>query len=789
MIDTQKVQIEIDGKSFEAEKGSMIIQVADEAGISIPRFCYHKKLSVVANCRMCLVEVEKAPKALPACATPVMEGMRVFTASQIAIDAQKSVMEFLLINHPLDCPICDQGGECELQDVSMGYGDDVSRFAEGKRAVEDEDLGPLISTEMTRCIHCTRCVRFGEEIAGLRELGAVFRGEDMSIGTYVGQSLTSELSGNIIDLCPVGALTSKPYRFTARAWEQRQFTNVSPHDCVGSNVFINTRLDKVMRVLPKDNENINECWLSDRDRFSYTGLASDKRITMPMIKRNGQWEEVDWVMALTHTATTLQKTLEAHGPEQFAALLSPSTHLETAYLTQKWLRALGVNNLEHRITQTDFHDQMQQPLAPVSDCKLAELEQQNTILLIGSNIQKQQPLAGLKVRKAFLNGANIMAINSIDHSFYFDLTEKSIVSPQRWVDELAAIVKVASKGKTPEGCEALFKYVEVSAAAEKMATHLLEADASTIIVGSDALNHPQASVLRFLVNALNKLCQSKRIWLTAGANSVGLNLMGFLPHRSLGGKPVTDTGLHARDMFEAPRKAYLFMDIEPELDTASQAKALSACEQAECVIYMSAFVSDAMKASADIILPIASFTETPGTMVNMEGTWQSFQAAAVPKGQARPAWKVIRVLANLFKCPDFEYETCAEVKEALKKELNQIPFSLPQANYTPNISPMPEGLTRLGSWPMYRVDALTRAAEPLQGVSGVRRAAIYMHPDAIAQLQLGETACVNQGAGDVTLPVIAESRLADNTVFIPAGFDETSTLTTLFGPVTVRASA
>ncbi|HVT61981.1 MAG TPA: NADH-quinone oxidoreductase subunit NuoG, partial [Legionellaceae bacterium] len=438
-------KIEIDGQSFDVETGKMIIEVADEAGIHIPRFCYHKKLSVAANCRMCLVEVESNRKTVPACATPINDGMKIFTKSPAALRSQEAVMEFLLINHPLDCPICDQGGECELQDVSMGFGRDDSIYEESKRAVADDDLGPLIATEMTRCIQCTRCVRFGDEIAGLTELGGIGRGENMQISTYVAHSMRSEVSGNIIDLCPVGALTSKPYRFTARPWEMNQSMSIAPHDCLGSHVYLHTRRNRLMRVVPKENDSINETWLSDQDRFSYLGLNHSARAAKPRIKRNGIWEEVDWQTALTFAAKGIQTILQQHGPEQFAAFASSSSTLEELYLLQKMMRGINVHNLDHRLQQVDFRDQAQQSMMPLNTLPYADLEKQQQIVIIGCNIDKEVPLAGIRLRKAFLNGAALYALNVVDYDYRFKLAGKIIVSPDELPAQLALILAALTK--------------------------------------------------------------------------------------------------------------------------------------------------------------------------------------------------------------------------------------------------------------------------------------------------------------------------------------------------------
>ncbi|AHE68253.1 NADH-quinone oxidoreductase, chain G [Legionella oakridgensis ATCC 33761 = DSM 21215] len=492
--------IEIDGKTLEAENGKMIIEVADEAGIYIPRFCYHKKLSVAANCRMCLVEVENGRKPVPACATPITNGMKVFTKSEGTIRSQQAVMEFLLINHPLDCPICDQGGECELQDISMGFGHDSSDYEESKRAVADENLGPLIATEMTRCIHCTRCVRFGDEIAGLRELGATGRGEHMEIGTYVKHSMVSEVSGNVIDLCPVGALTSKPYRFTARAWELMQHDSLAPHDCLGSNVFLHVRRNQLMRAVPKENETINETWLSDRDRFSYLGLNSKDRAGNPMIKRDGQWETVDWETALKFTAEGMSRIIKQHGPEQLAVFASPSSTLEEFYLLQKLMRELGVQNLDHRLQQTDFRDQEGQKVMPLGSISYAELESQANILLVGCNIDREVPLAGVRTRKAFRNGAKIYAINPVDYDYRFDLTKKIVVTPQEMLIQLACLVRamVEHVDGLPEEVQKLLIGLEPDERICAMAAALREPKA-VIVTGAIFENHPHASLLRTLI--------------------------------------------------------------------------------------------------------------------------------------------------------------------------------------------------------------------------------------------------------------------------------------------------
>ncbi|WP_455212322.1 NADH-quinone oxidoreductase subunit NuoG, partial [Kaarinaea lacus] len=560
--------IEINGKKIKARNGAMIIEAADEAGIFIPRFCYHRKLSIAANCRMCLVEVEKVAKPLPACATPVTDGMKIFTKSTKAIDAQKGVMEFLLINHPLDCPICDQGGECELQDIAMGYGNAFSEFGEKKRVVKDKNLGPLIATDMTRCIHCTRCVRFGEEIAGIRELGATGRGEHMEIGTYVSHTVTSELSGNVIDLCPVGALTSKPFRFSARAWEMVQRDSIAPHDCLGSNIHVHVANNKVMRIVPKDNEAINETWISDRDRFSYEALNSQERLGSPKIKSGTTWKDADWESALQATVDGLKAVFKNRGAAQVGVLASPTATVEELYLTQKLARSLGIDSIDHRIRQMDFSDQDIAPSFPWLGQSIADLERLNSVLLIGSNIRKDQPIAAHRLRKASQNGAKVLCINSVDYDFYFPIAEKLICSPANMLGDLAGVLKAVLKktGKaSPEGLEPLLAPVAVNKTHESIAEQLINGDSSSVLFGPQAINHPQFSALRALAHSIAQFTDSRIGYLPEAGNTSGAWIAGMVPHRAAAGEAVTTVGLTALDMFKNPLKAYILLDLEPEV--------------------------------------------------------------------------------------------------------------------------------------------------------------------------------------------------------------------------------
>ena len=781
--------IEIDGKSFEVENGKMIIEVADDAGIHIPRFCYHKKLSVAANCRMCLVEVEGGRKTVPACATPITDGMKVFTKSKEAVRSQQAVMEFLLINHPLDCPICDQGGECELQDVSMGYGNDVTSYDESKRAVQDPDLGPLISTEMTRCIHCTRCVRFGDEVAGLRELGALGRGEDMSIGTFVKHSIKSEVSGNIIDLCPVGALTSKPYRYTARSWEMVQHESVAPHDCLGSNVYLHVRRNSLMRVVPKENDSINEVWLSDRDRFSYLGLNSKSRALQPMIKRNGQWETVDWESALKYASDGIGRIISEYGAEQFAAFASASSSLEELYLLQKLMRELGVNNLDHRLQQADFCDQDGQALMPASTIKYKDIESQDNLLLIGCNIDKEVPLAGVRVRKAFRNGAKIYAINPVDYDYHFDLDGKIIVSPQEMAIELATLILavVGDTSKLEQKLQKLLLGLKPNTAQKAVAKSLLRPN-SVIITGALCENHPDASLLRTLTSLLSELTGSKILRLTTGANTAGAWMAGMLPHRAAAGKKIDNHGHDVQAALSAKLKGYLLMGAEPGFDFANPNLARRSMLAAEFVVVLSAFNNDSIQEYADVILPMAPFAETSGTYINVDLDWQTVKGALAPMGESRPAWKILRVMGNMLHAKGFDYLSSDEVLSEIKLAAD-LSSSIPYTPFFPELLPVSKlSFVRVGEWPLYRSDSIVRHAEALQNCNTSETACIRINSKTAKNLNLSDSATVSQGDIEITLPLICDDRVAHDVVWVANALSETVDLGAAFAEITIKAS-
>ncbi|MFO7602399.1 MAG: NADH-quinone oxidoreductase subunit NuoG [Gammaproteobacteria bacterium] len=774
MSDT--VNIEINGIPVEVRTGAMVIEAADDAGITIPRFCYHKKLSVAANCRMCLVEVEKAPKPLPACATPVTNGMKVFTRSPLALESQKSVMEFLLINHPLDCPICDQGGECELQDIAVGFGSDSSRYTERKRVVRDKNLGSLIATDMTRCIHCTRCVRFGQEIGGIMELGATGRGEHTEIGTYMERAVSSELSGNVIDLCPVGALTSKPYRYTGRPWENDAHAHVSPHDCIGSNLSIETRRHQVMRVLPRENEALNEVWLSDRDRFSYTALNHKDRLQEPMIKQGSEWKVVDWETALAYAVDGLQRARKVAGAEKLGALVAASATTEEMYLLQKLMRGLGSANIDHRLRQSDFSDESSVPLYPALGCAIAELESRDAVLLIGSNIRKDQPIAGHRLRKASRAGARILCVNPADYAFNFPVEENIVVHPELMGQALAAIAKALltlTGEAAPEGLAALLENVQPGDAHLTIARHLHTADRASIIIGTQAMSHPHLSTLRALAKVIADLTGASLGSLTEGANSAGAWLAGAIPHRQAAGDKAAAGGQNARDMFAAGLSAYVLLQVEPEQDCANPAAASQALEDADFVISLTPYVTDTMRAYADVLLPIATFAETSGTYVNAEGTWQSFAASASATEDVKPAWKVLRVMGNLLDIAGFDYLSSEDVRDELKNQFETLAPNLKQSWVCPTqlMTKHSPGLTRIGHLAMYSTDMLVRRAAPLQATADAQIDTAIVHSATARQQGVadGDMVSVRQGGDALTIRLAVDDAVPEHCVFLPMG--------------------
>ena len=713
------VNIEVDDKPVEARRGQMVIEVTDRIGAYIPRFCYHEKLSIAANCRMCLVEVEKAPKPMPACSTPIGEGMKIFTRSPYAIAAQKATMEFLLINHPLDCPICDQGGECELQDLAMGYGRDVSRYNDGKRVVKDKDIGPLISTDMTRCIHCTRCIRFGEEVAGMPQLGTTGRGENMEIGTYIENSVDHEMSANIIDLCPVGALNNKPYRYSARAWEMTQCATVSPHDCVGSNLYAHVLRGTVKRVVPRENESINETWISDRDRFSYEAIYSGDRLDTPRVKESGEWRELEWNEALAKAAEALQEA----DADRIGFLASPSVTVEEAHLVTRLAAHLDTRNLDHRISRRDFSDQGNDPVYPWLACSIADLEAQNAIFVVGSNIRHEAPILAHRIRKAALAGATVSFANSREREVFFDVATS--LSGAGLVDMLAGVaVAAAGRKALPASVADLCNKVKAGDDHAAVAKSLADADNALILLGNIAGRHGAYSAVRALAAVIAELTGAKLGNVSEGANSAGAQLAGLLPHRGQGGKARSEAGLDAAAILSGSLDVVVLVNIEPDADIHASADAVAKLSKQAFVVALTPFVSDALLAAADLLLPIGTFAETSGTYINVAGTWQSFGGVASPVGQSRPAWKVLRVIGNLVDAAGFDYESSEDVRDELMAQLGDVVPNNQHAGSGKIAKPNGEDDPAAEiDTPLYSVDGMVRRANALQLTPEARRAA------------------------------------------------------------------
>ncbi len=783
MPDSQMFKIEIDGREFEAAPGSMLIEIADKAGIYIPRFCYHEKLSVAANCRMCLVEVERAPKPLPACATPVMDGMKVKTNSEVAVGAQKDTLEFLLINHPLDCPICDQGGECPLQDQAVGYGGHLSRYEEKKRVVADHDIGPLIETEMTRCIHCTRCVRFGDEIAGVMEFGITGRSEHLKIDTFFGSTVDSEVSGNVIDLCPVGALTSKPYRFTARSWELIDHESISPHDCVGANISIQTLRGEVKRVLPRMNEAVNECWISDRDRYSYEATGAENRLLQPMVRNESGLAPASWEDALNAAANGIWSVIDTHDASELGALVSPTASFEELYLVQKLMRALGSDNVDHRLRQIDFSGDDDAGLFPGTSLPIERFSECSRILLVGSNIRKEQPLLGLRVRKAWRDGAKLAAINSMDWSLNFGLEAKTIVAPGLVPYALAQVLLLLCEmknAKVPadisgdflDGADEFSGHEEC----RKIAAMLCDNTGDGVIVlGQSAISHPMFSCIEHLAQFIAEI-SGVALAILPPANSVAGWMAGCLPHRGVNGVPVETPGMNARQMIHNPRAAYFLFNVEPSRDISDGMHTSQAMENASFVVSLQSF--DDVPDYVDVVLPIASFTENAGTFINCEGRVQHTVAAVKPMGESRPGWKILRVLGNFFNLPGFDYVQVDDVFEEAFAEAEgasepngSSSRPVPCIQKESRVSP---GYFELISDPkIYSVDATVRRASALQSTADASPVSVGVHPDDLEALALenGTAIILRHDLYSVHTQVFSDLRVARGCVYFPAGSD------------------
>ncbi|MEO8460692.1 MAG: NADH-quinone oxidoreductase subunit NuoG [Dokdonella sp.] len=764
------VAIEINGRELFAPKGAMIIQIADKAGIAIPRFCYHPKLAIAANCRMCMVEVELGgrpmPKPQPACATPVADGMKIFTHSQRALSAQRNVMEFLLINHPLDCPICDQGGECELQDLSMGYGRSVSRFVERKRVVPDEDLGPLVETEMTRCIQCTRCVRVMGEVAGTYELGGMDRGEMLQIGTYVGKPLMSEVSGNVIDVCPVGALTDKPYRFRARAWELIARESIGFHDALGSNIWLHTRRGEVLRTVPRDNDAVNECWLSDRDRYSHQGLYADDRARTPMLKRNGRWLNVSWDDAIRAASDALRGV----SGDRLGTLLHPATSNEEGYLLAQLTRGLGSAHIDHRLRQLDFSDRAS---AVPFEMPLAEIERADVIVLVGCNPRNELPLLNVRLRKAVKQGAKVYAINPHSVDATFDLAGERVVAPSQMVDVLLALANAAGPADSNSASSSLSKAIGEQKAddfSRDLAKVLSAAGSSVFVVGEMATAHPHASWLRAATELVARKTASAYNEIPLGANAVGLTRVLALPEGD---------GLDASAQCLQARDGYILYGIESASDFADGAATWNALSQAKTVIAISAFASDALKQVASVILPIGLLPEIDATLTNLDGINQIVAAGAKLPGEARPGWKVLRALGGSLGLDGFGFTEIGEVRKQLPdraelpvddKDVGNLAQRTGKGLAGTDIS----GLQRLTTTAIYRSDAVVRRATALNAHPLNRGACVALHPEDALALGIGSDGAAK--IGETVLPVTITLDVPRGVAWIESGYVETEML-------------
>jgi NADH-quinone oxidoreductase subunit G len=770
------VEIEIDGQKVEVQEGSMVMDAANKLGTYIPHFCYHKKLSIAANCRMCLVEVEKAPKPLPACATPVTQGMIVRSNSDKAVKAQKGVMEFLLINHPLDCPICDQGGECQLQDLAVGYGESSSRYEEEKRVVFHKNVGPLISMEeMSRCIHCTRCVRFGQEIAGVMELGMLGRGEHSEITSFVGKTVDSELSGNMIDLCPVGALTSKPFRYSARTWELSRRRSISAHDSLGSNLTVQVKNNRVMRVVPFENDAVNECWISDKDRFAYEGLNSDERLTRPMLKQGGQWHETDWQTALEYIAHGLKNIKHEHGASSIAAAASANATLEELSLLRRVVNGLGSGNIDFRLRQSDFT--LGSKVIPWLGMSITGFSQLKNIFVIGSFLRKDHPLLASRVRQAVKSGAKLSLLHASDDDLLIKIDNKAIIAPSSWLQFLAEIAAAIAEQKEinkPVGCED----IQVSNVAKNIALSLLSGE-SGVFLGNTAAQHPQAAQLHHFAQWIAQYSRAGFGYLTEAANTVGAYLTGAMASDS------ADKGI-----LEQNKKAYIVLHAEPEFDCANPLSAQKNLSEAEMVVVMSPYKHGFDY--ADVLLPISPFSETSGTFINCEGRVQSFYGVVKPLGDTRPGWKVLRVLGNLLELSNFEFETSEAVRdeilgfatEDVSSSLNNFSDVVPVLSST--FAPTTQGgLERLSDVPIYRTDGIVRRALSLQKTADAKTPEVGLSPVQFTRLGIsnGDFVRLRQGSSAIVLPASLHNNLPENVIRIPAAHIETGALGAMFGSI------
>lgn len=766
---TALIEVEIDGQKVSVAPHSTIMDAARRLGIFVPHFCYHPKLSIAANCRMCLVEVEKAPKAVPACATPVSPGLRVKILSPKAVEAQRAVMGFLLINHPLDCPICDQGGECMLQDLAVGYGNSASYYNEGKRVVANKDLGPLIATDMTRCIHCTRCVRFGQEIAGVMELGLPHRGEHTEIMTFMQQAVTSELSGNVIDLCPVGALTSKPFRYSARSWELSRRFSISPHDSLGSNLLVQVKSGCVFRVLPFDNPDVNESWLSDRDRFSYEGLNAPSRLLTPRIRdKAGHWKNVDWETALSFVATELSR-IHRQLPQNFLGCVAhPMSTTEELFVLRQLLTALGSASMDCRPARVDFRS----PVTLQSlwlGMRIREIGTCDQILIIGSFLRNEQPLLAARIRVHAAQGTlSLHRLHVVDEDWHMPLKTGIHTQPSQLIYALAHIVCTVSQLTQQAIPDSIYQLVEKGGhcAAEDLkkyqdlAASLCSGRAVGIFLGSYASHHPDASILHYLAQTLSLLLKGTLGFFGSGANDVGGALVGA----------------HARTHpLSVDHRCFFLFNVEPDYDVSQVERARSALRQADLVVNFTPY-ADVADDYSHVTLPIAPFSETEGTFVNMEGRVQTFRAVVKPSELVKPAWRILRVLAEKLALTGFEYDSCEQIRQ-------QMPFltALQQGDLSclnnyfieADVDVLPRleksDCEMIGFLPAYMSDCIVRRAPALQATVQSRVGYVGLSPEGAARLgvQTGDRLAVYQGEARVELPIEIIPGLTPESVLVP----------------------
>jgi NADH-quinone oxidoreductase subunit G len=798
------IEIEIDGKKVVADDGSTIIEAADTVGINIPRFCYHKKLSIAANCRMCLVDVENSRKALPACATPVTPGMKIFTHSKDAVKAQKSVMEYLLVNHPLDCPICDQGGECELQDLSMGYGMGQSCSNQTKRSVAVDDIGPLIDVGgMTRCIHCTRCVRFGDEIAGLRELGVCNRGGHEEISTYLPHIMRSEVSGNIIDLCPVGALTSKPFKFQARSWELTEKPSIAAHDCWGSNIYCHVRdrsekeSQQLMRVVPMVNEAINENWLSDRDRFAYQGLSHKDRLLEPAAHRARSWQKVTWQQALPDMLDKLKQVVDEHGVDEVCVVASPNISTESAYAISQVMQGFGIKNTDYRARRLDFSSKASRANLYGFAKPIEYIEQCDRLLLIGANVRQEQPLAALRMRKAEQNGAVIHSIDSYKHDFNFK-AEGHIQHPQQWLCSLAYMINAANKKginlPTDMHYPQDFAELGLDDTSSSIVDSILEGEQKIIWLGTGVYHHPNSVTIVALARTLAAMLDCEVAVMKDGANVGGMHLSGLAPHINVGGNLMEEPGVDLHTCLEKPRKAYIFFGLDPEYDFAESSLICSAVEKAQLVVAFSAFSSDFLQVHADYMFPITSTAEESGSLINITGQKQYFHQALDGPGSSKPIWKIMHQIARLNAMPCVDDISSIESIDSILDPIYKI--SLEASLDTPDIdiesielNPVCDLYWRVGPWAMYRIDAQVRRAASLQAVQSklINQDAIIMHSKTADKLSSKQVAITYYDEVR-EFSVITDDNLAPGCLLLPSGLETVAAWGTAAGSIQVEGA-